>query len=92
MIDENNYWIKHLKRNNIGEIRGVSFIIEIDVSKILDNKVFDRVLDSPNGEIDEIQMAARELVNKTVIYKPLIRFINISKKILIKDLSRTKMN
>ena len=90
MIDENNYWIKHLKRNNIGEIRGVSFIIEIDVSKILDNKVFDRVLDSPKGEIDEIQMAARELVNKTVIYKPLIRFINISKKILIKDLRPDK--
>jgi replicative DNA helicase Mcm len=90
MTETENYWLKHLKRNNIGDIRAVSYILTIDVSKIMDNTVFLRTLESPKAEIELIQDAARELVVKQEKYEPLIRFVNISKKILIKDLRPDK--
>jgi replicative DNA helicase Mcm len=90
VIDQENYWIKHLKRNNIGEIRSISAILHIDVSKILDLEIFDRTLDFPLGEMERIQEAAHELIIKNEKYKPLIRYVNIGKKILIKDLRPDK--
>jgi replicative DNA helicase Mcm len=90
MTEEENYWIKHLKRNNIGEIRAVSFILHIDVSKILDLDVFTRTLEYPGNEIESIQEAARDLVVNTEKYKPLVRYVNIGKKTLIKDLRPDK--
>ncbi len=54
MIDPDNYWLKHLKRNNIGQIRSVSFILDIDVSKILDTDVFVRTMEFPKAEIETI--------------------------------------
>jgi len=86
VFDKDNYWLKHLKRNNIGAIRAIAAIIEIDVSKILDNETFLKTLEFPKAEIEEIQEAALELFDKKVKFKPMIRFINIGKKILIKDL------
>jgi replicative DNA helicase Mcm len=85
MIEKENYWYKHLKRNNIGQIRSISYILDIDVSKIMDNEIFLRTLEFPKAEIETIQDAARELVTKKEKYEPLIRFININKKALIKD-------
>jgi len=92
MIDKDNYWLKHLKRNNIGAIRAISFILEIDMSKVLDNEVYSRTLDFPKAEIETIQDAARELIpaKDQDGYKPLIRFVNINKKTLIKDLKPGK--
>lgn len=90
MTEQENYWLKHLKRNNIGQIRAISFILDIDVSKILDTKTFLRVLEFPKSEIESIQDAARELVIKKEGYKPLVRFIKIGKKVLIKDLKPEK--
>ena len=86
LIDKDSYWLKHLKRNNLGAIRAMSTIIEIDVSKILDNEIFVRTLEFPKGEIETIQDAALELFDKKVQFRPIIRYVKITKKILIKDL------
>ena len=90
MIDKDNYWLKHLKRNNIGAVRTQSAIIEVDVSKILDLEIFKRTLEFPETEVNEIQDAALELFDRKVNFRPLIRFVNIGKKILIKDLRPDK--
>ena len=93
MIDNDSYWLKHLKRNNSSDIRSLSEIIEIDMSKVLDNETYIHTMDTPESAINDIIDAARELVVKDTEhpkYKPLIRFINIGKKILIKDLRPDK--
>ena len=86
MIEQDNYWLKHLKRNNIGQIRSVSFILDIDVSKILDTDVFVRTMEFPKAEIETIQEAARDLLGNNNGYRPSVQFTKIGKKILIKDL------
>lgn len=86
MIDADNYWLKHLKKNNIGDIRAISSIINVNVSKILDLKIFTNTLDHPENEINEIRDATRELCNQKDTYKPLIRFVGIGRKTLIKEL------
>ena len=45
MTENENYWLKHLKRNNIGQIRVLSYILDIDVSKVFDNKIFSHFKD-----------------------------------------------
>ena len=90
MTENENYWLKHLKRNNIGQIRVLSYILDIDVSKVFDNKIFSHLFEYPKAEIESIQDAARELVGNNDKYKPLIRFIKINKKILIKNMFMRK--
>jgi replicative DNA helicase Mcm len=91
LTDPENYWLKHLKRHNLGDIRNISAIIEIDCSKVLDNEVYARTIEHPKYEIETIIGAARELVVKQEKkYEPLIRYVNIGKKTLIKDLKPDK--
>jgi replicative DNA helicase Mcm len=92
MIDEGDYWIAHLKKNNKKDLAAISLhyplesVINIDTSKILDNKVYARMIDVPKGEIEIIIDAAKIAGNFDDKIKPIIRFINIKRKILIKNI------
>ncbi len=95
-MDENNYWVRHLRKNHKTEISRIKQFypvektIVIDVSKIISNEVFEKVIERPKGQIEEILPIAVDLIGIKERSNLDIRFINISKKTPIRDLRATK--
>jgi len=91
-----HYWCRHLTKNNqqditrIHQLYPLDHTITIDCTKILDNDIFNAVLDSPKAQIEEIQSYAVScgIFNKDMKFD--VRFVNIGKKVLIKDLRPDK--
>ena len=59
MTEQEPYWVRHIRRHNQGDLTRiknypVEKIITIDVSKITDKSSYERLIESPLGQIDEI--------------------------------------
>ena len=91
------YWETHLRRNNAVDLERIRTnypqdkVVFIDVSKILDNKVFHETIKIPGGQVDEIADTVDRLIPSADRKKRKItvRFTNIANKKKIKAL-RTK--
>ena len=87
------YWIQYLKLNCKKELSRLKAhypqdrIITIDVSKVLDNNQWEKILQTPGAAIEEIIDAIRsEYFNSDTKIKPVIQFVNINTKTNIRDL------
>jgi replicative DNA helicase Mcm len=92
----NPYWARHLKRNNRSELTRIQqlfpleSVVTIDVSKVIDNATYEQIIETPKGQIEEIQETAIELENLSRKDKVTVRFVNIKKKMQIRDFRATK--
>jgi replicative DNA helicase Mcm len=91
---EQPYWERHLHYNNKEDLSLIrnsypkERTLTIDVSKILDNAVWDQTLTLPGGQEEEILDALRNILPRTDdnYRKILIRWVNVTKKKRIKEL------
>lgn len=95
-MDEEDYWTRHLKKNNQGDLTRIKQLyplektITIDVSAIINNVVFDNTIERPAAQIEEIIPAAIKEAQLEEAGEYVVRFININKKVQIRDLRAGK--
>ena len=88
------YWQRHLHFNNREELDLIrndypkEKVITIDVSKILDNAIWDETLRNPGGQEDDIRIAISETLPRIPDnYRGvLVRWVSVTKKKRIREL------
>jgi len=92
LLGDGDFWLAHLKKHNrpelvrINEYYPKERVLTVDLSKITDNKIWQKIHDFPKGQIEEIQGALLEYWTSKQKIKPEVRFINVTNKKQIRDL------